>query len=119
MVSQRVDHSCFGVIVEYNTSQQTQELTMSRKLPQSIRAFAVSFAVFAAVAIGIPAGLDKTPAHAASGVEIIADASDAADASPKVPAASGKQRQHRRDARNEMALPFFSFARVLRGGNGS
>jgi hypothetical protein len=93
---------------------------MSRKLTQSIRAFAVSFGVFAAaVAIGIPAGLDKTPAHAASGVEIIADASDAADASPKVPAASGKQRQHRRDARNEMALPFFSFARVLRGGNGS
>jgi hypothetical protein len=93
---------------------------MSRKLIQSIRAFAISLGVFAAaVAIGIPAGLDTMPSHAASGVEMIADASGAADAAPKVTAASAKQRQHRRDARNEMALPFFSFARVLRGGNGS
>lgn len=91
---------------------------MSRKLIHSIRAIVVSFGVLAAVvAIGLPSAVvAPTPIGAVAAVEpTVAPASDADFAAP----APKKHSPRRRLPREEMSLPFFSFAHGLRRGNGS
>jgi hypothetical protein len=121
-VSAGLDATCFGVIVAYNTSQQTQELTMPRKLIHSLRALAVTFGVFAAsFIVGIPGDIKTAPDATVLQVGVAQPAvmgAAAPQASAVKPTAT-KQRQRRRHARDEMALPFFSFAHTLRRGNGS
>ncbi len=97
---------------------------MSRKLIHSIRAFAVTVGVLAVgFAIGIPAthldttsGVTNAPPIEVSEIEA---ATVSTQQSSAVEPAPTKPHQRRRRARDEMALPFFSFAHVLRRGNGS
>lgn len=98
---------------------------MSRKLIHSIRAIVVSFGVLAAVAaVGLPSTVG-TPIGA-TGVDIAAVAptlsepavAPSVDAKP-APPATKQHGQRRRLPREEMSLPFFSFAHGLRRGNGS
>jgi hypothetical protein len=95
---------------------------MSRKLNHSLRALVVTFGVFAAgLFVGIPESLNTAPDTAVLQAEV-PDAAVIAAPAPQVSAAkpiAPKQRQRRRQARDEIALPFFSFAHVLRRGNGS
>jgi hypothetical protein len=98
---------CFGVIVEYNTTQHEQELAMHRKLIHSVRA------------LGIALSLLAVPAPAPSGLAANAEiAPAAAEAQPTISAAKTHLRR-RTQARDAMALPFFSFAQGLRRGNRS
>ena len=94
---------------------------MSRKLAHSIRAIIVSFGVLVAVvATSLPGGVASPAPSAATGIAIAGDATQTA---PTVETAAVpkpiKHRSRRRDAREEMTLPFFSFAHGLRRGNGS
>jgi hypothetical protein len=110
MVSQGLDLVCFGVIVEYNTTQQEQELAMHRKLIHSVRALSIALSLLTAgliMAVPAPDKLANRIETAPAGTEVQADAGAAK-------AYSG----HRR-GRNSMALPFFSFAQGLRRGNRS
>lgn len=95
---------------------------MSRKLIHSLRALVVTFGVFAAgLLVGIPESLNTAPNTAVLQVQM-PEAAAIATPAPQVSAAkpvAPKQRQRRRQARDEIALPFFSFAHVLRRGNGS
>ncbi|MCC7249872.1 MAG: hypothetical protein IT473_14715 [Lysobacter sp.] len=93
---------------------------MSRKLIHSIRAIVVSFGVLAAVAaVGLPSTVG-TPSPIATVAPTQSDPAVApsVDAQP-TPTAPKKHGQRRRLPREEMSLPFFSFAHGLRRGNGS
>ncbi len=93
---------------------------MSRKLIHSIRAIVVSFGVLAAVAaVGLPSTVG-TPSPIAAVAPTLSEPAVApsVDAQP-APAAPKKHGQRRRLPREEMSLPFFSFAHGLRRGNGS
>jgi hypothetical protein len=115
MVSRGVDPACFGVIVEYNTTQQEQELAMPRKLIHSVRALGVALSLLTAglilaAAAPAPGHLSANPEAAPAATVIQADTAGENKAS----------RRHRRaQARDAMALPFFSFAQGLRRGNRS
>jgi hypothetical protein len=114
MVSQGLDLVCFGVIVEYNTSQQEQELAMHRKLIHSVRALGIALSLLTAGLIladpaPAPGGLAASSEPAATPAELQAKAS----------AATAHSRHRRAQARDAMALPFFSFAQGLRRGNRS
>ena len=91
---------------------------MPRNLIRSIRALTVAFGLFAfAVGVGITTG-----AESASGIAALHGERAGAASVPQASEAkslSAKHRQRRREARDEMAMPFFSFAPVLRRGNGS
>lgn len=91
---------------------------MSRKLIHSIRALTVAFGLFAAtVGVGI-----ATSADTASALPALRGELDGATSVPQASEAStvsAKHRQRRREAREQMAMPFFSFAPVLRRGKGS
>ncbi len=95
---------------------------MPRKLIHSLHALAVSFGVFAAsLVIGVPAGLNATPNATAlqtAPAETVGIAAPVPQSSATKPVAT-KNRQRRRHARDEMAMPFFSFANTLRRGNRS
>lgn len=100
---------------------------MSRKLIHSIRAIVVSFGVLAAVAaIGLPSAagtpmpIVATDADIADSVSTLSEPALAPSADADVaPPAPKKHGQRRRLPREEMSLPFFSFAHGLRRGNGS
>jgi hypothetical protein len=112
MVSQGLDLVCFGVIVEYNTTQQEQELAMHRKLTHSVRALGIALSLLTAgliLAVPVP-----TPGRLSANPEAI-PATTAAQAD----AASAYRRHRRAQARGGMTLPFFSFAQGLRRGNRS
>lgn len=90
---------------------------MSRKLIHSIRALTVAFGLFAAaVGVGITTGADRAPAIAALHGELAGTAPlpQVSEAAPL----TTKHRKRRREARDEMAMPFFSFAHVVRRNNG-
>ena len=97
---------------------------MSRKLIHSIRAIVVSFGVLAAVAaIGLPsvapsidAARTQIAAAAATAPESAVAPSTESDLAAPAPK---KHSPRRRLPREEMSLPFFSFAHGLRRGNGS
>ncbi len=95
---------------------------MPRKLIHSLRALVVTLGVFAAgLVVGIPANLNAMPDATVPQVETVEAAVIGAPAplnSATKPVAP-THRQRRRHARDEIALPFFSFAHVLRSGNGS
>ncbi len=91
---------------------------MSRKLIHSIRALTVAFGLLmAAVGVGITTGADRTSTIAALHGEL--DGATSVPQASEANAVTAKHRQRRREARDEMAMPFFSFAPVLRRGNGS
>lgn len=113
MVSEGLDWVCFGVIVEYNTTQHEQELAMHRKLIHSVRALGISLSLLTAgliFAVPAPSRLSEHPTLAPAAIEVQADTASAAKAF----------RRHRHtQTRDAMALPFFSFAQGLRRGNRS
>ena len=62
MVSQGLDPTCFGVIVEYNTSKQEQELAMHRKLIHSARALGIALGLLTAgLILAVPASAPSGP----------------------------------------------------------
>ncbi|GEM_PF-1339303 len=100
---------------------------MSRKLIHSIRAIVVSFGVLATVAtislpsaVGTPMPIAATHADIADSASALSDPALAPSADANVaPPASKKHGPRRRLPREEMSLPFFSFAHGLRRGKGS
>jgi hypothetical protein len=93
---------------------------MSRKLTHSIRALAVGFGIFA-TAVGIAVDFGHNPAATTSQAEV-AQGTATPLVAPKAAVGKpvgAKHRQRRREAHEEISMPFFSFARALRRGNGS
>jgi hypothetical protein len=112
MVSGGLDRACFGVIVEYNTTQHEQELAMHRKLIHSVRALGIALSLLTAgLILAVPA---PAPGRLAANPEATPTA---AEAQATANAAKAYTRHRRNQARDAMALPFFSFAQGLRRGN--
>jgi hypothetical protein len=113
MVSRGLDEVCFGVIVEYNTSQHEQELTMHRKLIHSVHALGIALSLLTAALFLAEQGPVRNGVAATA--PVAATHTQTADKDK-----AAMTRRHRRaQARAEMALPFFSFAQGLRRGNRS
>ncbi len=92
---------------------------MSRKLIHTIRALTVSLGLLAS---GLMLGTHSRPAMpiAASGNGLSNEVSTGGNTTAHSITPVAKPILHRhKQARDAMALPFFSFAQVLRRGNGS
>ena len=92
---------------------------MQRKLRRHLNALALSSALSAALPlialVFAPPSLDR-PVSAMEGVaEVAAPAAEVTAAQESAPV----QRRRRASSRDALSLPFFSFARTLRRGNGS
>jgi hypothetical protein len=112
MVSGGLDEVCFGVIVEYNTTQQEQELAMHRKLIHSVHALGVALSLLiAGLTLAVPA---SAPGGLVAGNEA---ALTTAEVQAKASSSRAHSRHRRSQARDAMALPFFSFAQGLRRSN--
>jgi hypothetical protein len=110
MVSRGLDLVCFSVIVEYNTTQHEQELAMHRKLIHSVRALGITLCLLTAgIMFADPApSLGHLPASLETGPAAVEARTAAANTTKAYP------RQRRAQARDAMAVPFFSFAQGLR-----
>jgi hypothetical protein len=116
MVSRGLDLTCFGVIVEYNTSQQEQELAMHRKLIHSVRALGITLSLLTAgLILAVPASAPGPHAVGKTATPTTVEVTANANAN----AARSYNRHRRAQAQDAMALPFFSFAQGLRRGNRS
>jgi hypothetical protein len=103
---------CFGVIVEYNTTQHEQELAMHRKLIHSVRALGIALSLLiVGLTLAVPA---SAPGGFAADSESIPTT---AEVQAKAGASKAHSRHRRAQARGAMTLPFFSFAQGLRRGN--
>lgn len=85
---------------------------MHRKLIHSVRALGVALSLLiAGLTLAVPA---SAPGGLAAGNE---SAPTTADAQAKARSSKAHSRHRRAQARDAMALPFFSFAQGLRRGN--
>ncbi len=94
---------------------------MHRKLIHSVRALGIALSLLTGSLITAGLGL-AVPATAPDGIAADADAGAAPSAAAKAQATSSAAKAHlrrRTQARDAMALPFFSFAQGLRRGNRS
>lgn len=88
---------------------------MHRKALHTTRALSLSFGV---LALGLTLGLaGHSPQADADGAALASSVPAAATETTDDPA-TVSQRLRRKQARDAMAVPFFSFAQVLRRGNG-
>ncbi len=92
---------------------------MHRKLIHSVRALGIALSLLTASLITAGLGL-AVPATAPDGMAVDAGVAPAAAAKAQATTSAAKAHLRRRtQARDAMALPFFSFAQGLRRGNRS
>lgn len=93
-----------------------RKLATPHRLTRSFRALGLVLSLATAVLIGAAPAPGTPDAVFSRGAVVVP-----ATAEPQAPTGSAKaySRQRRAEAREAMALPFFSFAQGLRGGNRS